>query len=361
MVAKDGKSSQDVRAVDLPLRNSIVARKDEHLDIVLQGLGRQDEVTTGFEKIRFSHCALPELALDEIDLSTNFLGKKLAAPLLISSMTGGPSRAERINTHLAEAAERLGIAFAVGSQRIAIESAGDAGLGRRLRQLAPTIPIYANFGAVQLAHGYGEKEAQAAVDMVAADALYLHLNPLQEALQPEGDRSWRGILERITRLARSLPVPIIAKEIGCGISGSIARRLIDAGVAAIDVAGASGTSWALVESERALSERDRAVARSFASWGIPTADAIRDVRAHCADAPLIGSGGIKDGITAAKALRIGADLAGIAAGTLEPALLSAEAVADHLNGVIDQLRIVCFCTGSGDLAALRNAALLDLR
>lgn len=359
MAAKDEQGPREMlRAIDQPLSNSIAARKDQHLDIVLQGLGRQDQVTTGFEKIRFAHCALPELALDEIDLSCAFLNKKLAAPLLISSMTGGPSRAERINTHLAEAAEMLGIAFAVGSQRIAIESAGDAGFGHRLRQLAPTIPIYANFGAVQLAHGFGEKEAGAIIDMIKADALYLHLNPLQEALQPEGDRDWRGILKAIAKLARALPVPIIAKEIGCGISGAIARRLVEAGIAAIDVAGAGGTSWALVESERALTERDRAVARSFASWGIPTTDAIRDVRAHCADIPLIGSGGIKDGIAAAKAIRVGADLAGIAAGTLEPALLSAEAVADHLAGVIDQLRIACFCTGSRDLAALRSAPLL---
>jgi isopentenyl-diphosphate delta-isomerase len=356
--AKDRDPRDKIRAVDPPSSNSIVARKDQHLDIVLQGLGRQDEVTTGFEKVRFSHCALPELALDEIDLSCSFLAKRFAAPLLISSMTGGPSRAERINTHLAEAAESLGIAFAVGSQRIAIESAGDAGFGRRLRQLAPRIPIYANFGAVQLAHGFDEKEARAVIDMIEADALYLHLNPLQEALQPEGDRDWRGILDAIARLARALPVAIIAKEIGCGISGVLARRLVDAGVAAIDVAGAGGTSWALVESERALTKRDRAVARSFASWGIPTADAIRDVRAHCAETALIGSGGVKDGITAAKAIRLGADLAGIAAGTLEPALISAEAVADHLNGVIDQLRIACFCTGSRDLDALRNAPLL---
>jgi isopentenyl-diphosphate delta-isomerase len=360
MAAKDHGASRDtLGSVDPPLSNSIALRKDQHLDIVLQGLGRQDEVTTGFEKIRFAHCALPELAVAEIDLSCSFLTKRLGAPLLISSMTGGPSRAERINTHLAEAAENLGIAFAVGSQRIAIESAGDAGFGRRLRQLAPTTPIYANFGAVQLAHGYGQGEAQAAIDMIEADALYLHLNPLQEALQPEGDRDWRGILAAIARLSRALPVPIIAKEIGCGISGAIARQLTDAGVAAIDVAGAGGTSWALVESERALSARDRAVARSFASWGIPTAAALRDVRAQCPGTPLIGSGGVKDGITAAKAIRLGADLVGIAAGTLEPALVSAEAVADHLDGVIDQLRIACFCTGSRDIAALRKAALLD--
>jgi isopentenyl-diphosphate Delta-isomerase len=356
---KDEKRRREkLRALDPPPSNSIAARKDQHLDIVLQGLGRQDQVTTGFEKIRFAHCALPELALDEIDLSCVFLNKKLAAPLLISSMTGGPSRAERINTHLAEAAETLGIAFAVGSQRIAIESAGDAGFGRRLRQLAPTIPIYANFGAVQLAHGFGEREARAVIEMVEADALYLHLNPLQEAVQPEGDRDWRGILDAIAKLARALPLPIIAKEIGCGISGAIARRLVEAGVAAIDVAGAGGTSWALVESERALTERDRAVARSFAGWGIPSADAICDVRAHCPEIPLIGSGGIKDGIAAAKAIRLGADIAGIAAGTLAPALISAEAVADHLAGVIDQLRIACFCTGSRDLAALQSAAVL---
>ena len=359
MAAKRSEPSRDqIRVADPPPSNSIAARKDQHLDIVLQGLGRQDEVTTGFEKMRFRHCALPEIALDQIDLSSTFLNKRLAAPLLISSMTGGPSRAERINTHLAEAAEQLGVAFAVGSQRIAIESAGDAGIGRRLRQLAPNIPIYANFGAVQLTHGFGQKQARAVIDMIEADALYLHLNPLQEALQPEGDRDWRGILDAIASLARALPAPIIAKEIGCGISGTLARRLVDAGVAAIDVAGAGGTSWALIESERALSERDQAVARSFASWGIPTADALRDVRAQCPGTPLIGSGGIKDGIAVAKAIRLGADLAGIAAGTLAPALVSADAVADHLNGVIDQLRIACFCTGSRDLDALRNAALL---
>ncbi|WP_083656401.1 type 2 isopentenyl-diphosphate Delta-isomerase [Mongoliimonas terrestris] len=335
------------------------ARKDDHLDIVLGGLAAPRGVETGFDAIRFAHAAAPELHLDAVDLSRDFLGRRLRAPLLISSMTGGPLRAAAINRHLAEAAQHLGIALAVGSQRVALESEAATGLTRALRRLAPDVPLLANLGAAQLVGGYGPDEARRAVDMIEADALIIHFNPLQEALQPEGDRDWRGVLHAVAALARALPVPLVAKEVGGGISGALARRLVDAGVPVIDVAGAGGTSWAAVEAERAVSPADRAVALAFAGWGIPTARAIADVRAACPTAVVIGSGGVRDGVDAAKAIRLGADLVGQAAGVLREATVSTEAVIDHMTVMIRQLAVACFCTGSADLAALAKAPLLE--
>ncbi|HYF23532.1 MAG TPA: type 2 isopentenyl-diphosphate Delta-isomerase [Caulobacteraceae bacterium] len=331
-------------------------RKDQHLDVVLAGLGAGSG-TTGFEAVRFDHVALPELDCDAIDLSADFLRRRLRAPLLISSMTGGPSRAEAINARLAEAAQALGIALGVGSQRVAIESDGAGGLDRSLRRRAPDVPILANLGAAQLNLGYGPDEARRAVEMIEADALIVHLNPLQEAVQPEGDRNWAGITDRLAALVRDLPVPVIVKETGAGISGAVARRLADVGVAGIDVAGAGGTNWALVEGARA-SEADMKLAAAFAGWGVPTARAITDVRAACPEVLLIGSGGVRDGVDAAKAIRLGADVVGQAAGVLNAALVSADAVVAHFETVIRQLRVACFCTGSKDLAALRMARLL---
>ncbi|MDB5473334.1 MAG: type 2 isopentenyl-diphosphate Delta-isomerase [Devosia sp.] len=331
-------------------------RKNEHLDLVLSGRGRT-RAGTGFDEIAFEHAALPELDMDEIDLSTMFVGKRINAPLLVSSMTGGPARAATINRNLALACNELGLPLAVGSQRIAIESADMAGLDHELRRLAPGIPLLANFGAAQLNLGFGRAEAERAVDMIGADALIIHLNPLQEAVQTEGNRNWRGLLHKIEALARVLPVPIIAKEVGAGISAPLARRLVDAGVGIIDVAGSGGTSWALVEAERAKTAEQAAIARAFADWGLPTAQAIRQVRLACPSATLIGSGGIRHGIDAAKAIRLGADLVAQAAGVLDAATHSAEAVTSHFSVFIAQLRIACFCTGSAHLAALRQAPL----
>ncbi|WP_206456138.1 type 2 isopentenyl-diphosphate Delta-isomerase [Aurantimonas marina] len=337
----------------------IEGRKGDHLDIVLAPALAARRAPNGFDRIVFEHVALPEIAFADIDLSTSFLGRRLKAPLLISSMTGGPERAARINAHLAEAAETLGLAFAVGSQRIALEGRGSGGLDRSLRVLAPNIPILGNIGAAQLALGYGPDEARRAVEMIAADALIVHLNPLQEAVQAGGDTDWHGVLTAIERLARALPVPLVVKEVGAGLSGRLARRLVDAGVAAIDVAGAGGTSWAAVEAERAGDAATRETALVFSDWGIATPRAIRDVRAACPDTLVIGSGGVRNGLDAAKAIRLGADLAGQAAASLASAEHSAEAVVAHFSEVIRQLRIACFCTGSADLAALRQAVLLD--
>lgn len=339
-----------------------VTRKSQHLDIVLRGEAGADRVTTGLEHVRFEHVALPELALGDIDLSTTFLNRQLGAPLLISSMTGGPERADGINRAIAEACQQLRIAFGVGSQRVALEGAGAAlargGFGRHLRDAAPDVPILANFGAAQLAEWNGADMARRAVDMIGADALIVHLNPLQEVVQPEGDRDWRGLLGKLSALQKTSPVPVVVKEVGAGISGSLARRLCDAGIGIIDVAGAGGTSWAAVEAERTANDVARRIAAPFRDWGIPTAQAIRDVRATCPSATIIASGGLKDGLDVARSIRLGADLGAFAGGILEAALQGGEALAERMTIVVEQLRIACFCTGSRTLAELRSARLV---
>ena len=244
------------------------------------------------DDIAFVHCALPELDLADIDLSVDFLGKRLAAPVLVSSMTGGPERSLHLNCAIAEACNAMGMAFGVGSQRIALEGNESEGLGPELRRLAPDVPIYANFGAAQLRQWDGVAMARRAVEMIAADALIIHLNPLQEAVQSGGDSNWTGIRNAIAELCRECEFPIICKEVGAGISGQVARQLLDAGVGAIDVAGLGGTSWAGVEAERAIDAEQRQIADAFRTWGIPTATAIADVRAACPETPLIASGGI---------------------------------------------------------------------
>lgn len=336
--------------------SELVERKNDHLDIVLDPARALVTSRTGFEDYHFQHCALPELDLNQVDLSTRLLGMPLRAPLLVSSMTGGALRAARINHHLMEAAQELGIALAVGSQRVAIEAGLDHGLTRDLRRRGPDVPLLANVGAAQLRAG-GVVLAQSAVDMISANALIVHLNPLQEAVQAGGDRDWRGVLQAIGAVARALSVPVVVKEVGAGLSPEVARRLVEAGVAVIDIAGAGGTSWAAVEGERARDAQDRAVAMAFSGWGIPTAQALQDVRQSLPDTPLIASGGIRDGVDAAKAIRLGADVVGQAASVLSSALQSSEAVVAHFHTVIRQLRIACFCTGSADLAGLRLAGL----
>ena len=335
----------------------LTQRKNDHLDIVLDPARALKKRGTGFAEWRFEHCAMPELHLDAIDLSTALFGRALRAPLLISSMTGGASRAREINRHLA-AAQALGLAMGVGSQRVALESEDNWGLTRELRRAAPDIPLLANLGAAQIAAPHGIDYARRAVDMIEADALIIHLNPLQEALQSGGDRDWRGVLTAIARTVNALPVPVVVKEVGAGISVPVARQLADAGVAMLDVAGSGGTSWAAVEGERAATPHARAVAMAFADWGIPTAQALRDLHQALPQMPLIASGGVSDGIDVARAIALGATLAGQAAGVLGSATASADAVIAHFQIIIEQLRVACFCTGSGSLHALRQATLV---
>jgi isopentenyl-diphosphate delta-isomerase len=331
-------------------------RKREHIETVLNADVGAKGVTTGFERFFFEHRALPELHLDEIDLSLSLFGRRLAAPLLISSMTGGTPKARDINRRLAEAAQALGIAMGLGSQRAAIERAELADTFR-VRDVAPDVLLFANIGAAQLNLGYGVDQARRAVEMIEADALFLHLNPLQEAVQAGGDRDWRGLAEKIAALAPKLGVPVVVKEVGNGISAEVAKALAGCGIAGIDVAGAGGTSWSEVEAHRAADPFQRRVAHSFAGWGIPTALALNEVRRAVPALPVFASGGLRSGIDIAKAIRLGATLCGAAAPVLGTATETAAAVRDRMAGLIAELRIAAFCTGSADLAQLRRATL----
>lgn len=336
----------------------IATRKADHLAIIAAGRGRQHRRGTGFDDVHFDHVALPELDFDAIDTSTSLFGRSLSAPLLVSAMTGGPAEAGPINAAIAEACQALRLPLAVGSQRIALEGRGDAGL-RGLRRLAPDVPILANLGAVQLNCGLGQNDCLRAVEMLQADALILHLNPLQEAIQPGGDRNFARLLNRIAAVCAALPVPVGVKEVGAGLSAQVGLRLIDAGVSLIDVAGLGGTSWARVEGERGDAAL-RDLAAPFADWGIPTAQAVAEMAAVMRPGRvLVASGGVRDGLDVARAIRLGADLAGQAAGALPAARQGGETLARHLGQVIMQLRIAMFCTGSPDLAALRRARLLE--
>ncbi|ELS01535.1 isopentenyl-diphosphate delta-isomerase [Xenococcus sp. PCC 7305] len=329
-------------------------RKADHLRICLEEDVQFNLVTNGLEKYRFTHNCLPEINLEDVDLQTTFLGKKLNAPLLISSMTGGTEQAKLINYRLAEAAQNHRLAMGVGSQRIAVEKP-DTAPSFAIRDLAPDALLFANLGAVQLNYTYGLEQCLQAVEILEADALILHLNPLQECIQPRGDVNFKGLLDKIHLLCEQISVPVIAKEVGNGISGVMAQKLISAGVAAIDVAGAGGTSWAKVESERAENYVQRRLGRTFADWGIPTADCLIQTREQNRDIPLIASGGLRNGLEVAKAIALGADLAGLAFPFLQAASESTTALEELIQLLLSEIKTVLFCTGNADLASLRSS------
>lgn len=325
-------------------------RKAEHIDLALED--RIQLHANFFEDYYFDHQALPELNLAEVELGTTFLGKELRAPLLISCMTGGTDEATRINRNLALAAEECGIAVGVGSQRKAIEDP-ETTATFQMRDLAPTVPLLANLGAVQLNYGFGLDECRAAVEMIQADALVFHLNPLQEALQPEGQGDFTGLIDRMGEIAVRLEVPVIAKEIGCGLAGETAARLREVGIEIVDTAGLGGTSWARIEASRA-SEPE--LGELFANWGVATPRSIRELRA-VGGLTVIGSGGVRSGLDAAKAIALGADLVGLAQPFLEAANVSAERAVERCLRISRELRISMFCAGARDLAALQDVEL----
>ena len=332
-------------------------RKQEHLNIALHEDVEFKKVSTGFDDYQFIHQALPEIDLDSVDLSTNLFGKKLKAPLIISGMVGGIEEARRINHNLAQAAQALGMAMGVGSQRCAIDDATTAS-SYQVRSVAPDILLFANLGAIQLNNGYGIDKCRRSVDMIEADALVLHLNPLQEALQPGGNTNFSGLLNKIERLCHELPVPVIAKEVGCGISDEVAGKLASVGVAGVDISGAGGTSWSEVERYRTHTQIGNNIAAGFASWGIPTAESIRRVQRGAAGLTLIASGGLRTGLDVAKAIAMGADAAGVAAPLLKAANESAGSVIAALREIIEGLRISMFCIGASCLMELKNSPLL---
>jgi len=331
-------------------------RKADHLRINLDN-DVSSSLTTGLEHYRFVHQAVPELDLAAVDTTTTLLGKTLRAPLLISSMTGGTEQAREINRRLARAAQARGIAMGLGSQRAAIQRPELADTFR-VRDVAPDILLLANLGAVQLNYGYDVEHCRKAVEMIGADALILHLNPLQEALQPEGNSNFSGLLRKIEAVCRMLNVPVVVKEVGWGISEQAARQLAEAGVSAIDVAGGGGTSWSEVEKRRMTAPAQRRVAARFRGWGLPTAESILMARRGAPHLPLIASGGLRDGIDVAKCVALGARAAGIARPFLKAAAMSAEAADEAVAEIITELRVAMFAAGAGNIATLRQTPLM---
>lgn len=350
--------SPSVSPVDLAGAAQTQSRKADHIRICLDDRSQCQTATTGLEQYQFRHCALPDLNYSEIDLTTPFLGKSLGAPLLISSMTGGTAQAQQINRRLAQLAQHYGLAMGVGSQRVAVENPELMGTFD-VRAIAPDILLFANLGAVQLNYRYGLDECRRLVEGLGADALILHLNPLQECIQPNGDTNFRGLLAKVEQLCAQLPVPVIAKEVGNGISGQMAQHLIEVGVGAIDVAGAGGTSWAKVEAERAQTSLQRQLGLAFAEWGLPTADCLVAVRQRHGAIPLIASGGIRTGIEVAKAIALGADLVGLARPFLQAACTSEQALVDQTELLLAELKTVLFCTDCDRPQALRQPGVLQ--
>jgi isopentenyl-diphosphate delta-isomerase len=274
-------------------------------------------------------------------------------------MTGGTSEAGKINHLLAQAAQATGIAMGLGSQRAAVEASDLAGT-YQVRSIAPDILLFANLGAVQLNYGYGIEQCQRAIDMIGADALILHFNALQEAVQPEGQTRFSGLLGKIEKICRTVSVPVIAKEVGWGFSELDARLLADAGVAAIDVAGAGGTSWTQVEMHRAQDEYQARLAGAFLEWGIPTADAIGNVRRAAPELLVFASGGVRDGLDIAKCVALGASLGGLASPFLKAAAESLEAICGEIRLLQRQFQVTMFAAGARDLAQLRTIELREV-
>jgi len=331
-------------------------RKKEHLELCLDTDSVTNSSGTGLDRYRFLHNALPDLDIAELDLSTTFLGKPIKAPILISSMTGGFDLARKINRNLAAAAQELGLAMGVGSQRVALEEPAVAD-SFQVRDVAPDILLLSNLGAVQLNYGYTVDHCRRAVEMIHADALILHLNVLQEAVQPEGNRNFKGLTEKIANICRNLDLPVVAKEVGNGISAEVAVKLKGAGVAAIDVAGKGGTSWYSVEAQRAAKE-GKPAETTFANWGIPTEEALVAVRQAVPDLQIVASGGIRSGLDIAKSIALGADLAAFGQPLLASALESSDKVIEFLGGIIYEIKVAMLCVGAPDLTALKKIKLV---
>ncbi len=336
---------------------SIEDRKADHIRINLERNVQFPHLTTGLERYRFVHQALPELNLSEINTQVTLFGKTISAPILISSMTGGTELALKINRNLAEAAQTHKIALGLGSQRAGIRNP-EVAYTYKVRDVAPDVLLFGNLGAVQFNYGYGLDECRRAVEMIGADALILHFNVLQEAVQPEGDTNFAGLLPKVEAVCRLLEVPVIAKEVGWGFSEKNVRDLANAGVSAIDVAGSGGTSWSEVEYHRAPNDFHARVAAAFADWGIPTSEAVRYAVTGAPHLPVFASGGLKDGIDIAKSIALGATLGGLAGAFLKAADVSVEAVDQLIRELNAQLRIAMLCSGAETIADLQRTPLL---
>ena len=335
-----------------------ISRKADHLRINVERDVTGKGIDNGFGAYAFVHNALPEIDFDEVDAGTTLFGRKLSAPILISCMTGGTKEAAAINQRLARVAAKHGFAMGLGSGRALLEHP-ETHPHFDVRRLAPETLLFVNFGAVQLNRGYGVDDCRRLVETLNADVLVLHLNPLQEAIQPEGDRNFRGLLGKIERLCAAIAVPVVVKEVGWGLAADVVSKLAQAGVAGVDVAGAGGTSWSEVERHR-ISEPWRVqVAAAFAGWGIPSAEALRQARDAAPDLPVIASGGIHDGLEIAKALGMGADAVGIAGPFLRAADAGMERADAFARTLVEVLRVAMFGVGAATIAELRGTPRLQ--
>jgi len=338
------------------LDDVIGERKADHIEVCLKEDVQSKKVSTGFEEIHLVHRAIPEIEREKVDLSTTVFGYKFSAPVFVGAMTGGTAKASKINAALAEAVEELGIGMGVGSQRIAIDNPKVAHSFSVVREKAPTAFIIANIGGPQLVGKYGVKEAKKAVEMVKANALAVHLNALQEAVQPEGDTNYSNLLHKIGKLAQELDVPVVVKETGAGICAEDAAMLAAEGVAGIDVAGVGGTSWAAVEYYRAKGGKDgfsQRLGETFWDWGIPTAASLVEA-VQSVDVPVIASGGIRNGIDVTKALALGASLASATYPFLGPATNGSEDVKKALQLMVGEVRNAMFLVGADSIRKLQK-------
>ncbi|HEX9308265.1 MAG TPA: type 2 isopentenyl-diphosphate Delta-isomerase [Anaeromyxobacter sp.] len=337
-------------------------RKDSHLDLALHGdVEFPQGDANGFGAFRFDHDALPEVDAEALDTRTTLLGKPLAAPLVVAAMTGGTARGAEMNRRLALAAARCGVALALGSQRKMLDDPA-VGATFAARAWAPDLPLLlANLGAVQLNYGVEAGEVRRLVAQVGADALELHLNPLQEAIQPGGDTRFSGLLARIRAIAPEVGVPVLLKEVGSGISETTALKIRELPVAGVETAGVGGTSWSRIESLRTADGVKRAVGERFTRWGIPTAESVAICRRVLGGRVVIASGGIRHGIEVAKAIALGADAAAIALPILRAAASSVDDAVETISRVIAELRTVMFLTGARTVADLRTRRLVRAR
>lgn len=336
--------------------SEIIRRKQDHLDLSLDQGSQIASVRRRLSDYHLPHRALPELDMEAVNTSVSLLGKTLQAPFLIASMTGGLASGSKINRHLAEAAQALGLGMGLGSQRVTLEHPETLD-SFQVRAVAPDILLLANLGAVQLNLGYGVSECKHAVSSVGADGLYLHFNSLQEAVQAGGDTAFAGLSERLSTLIPQLPFPVLAKECGNGIDGESAKALVKAGVKGLEVSGHGGTSWGWIEAQRHPDARLQRLGKTFAQWGTPTPWAIQQCRQASPEGLVIASGGVRSGLDAAIAIALGADAVSIAQPLLKPALESTQAVIDELETWILELKIAMFCAGVKDLAGLRTVNL----
>lgn len=360
----EGKSRPSHQEGNREVDRSVAGRKVEHLRAIVEDPAIE-RAATGFDQIALTHRALPEINLDQVDTRTEFLGKPLSFPLLISSMTGGSgTEINRINRNLAEAAEATGVAMAVGSQRVMFTSP-DARTSFELRQFAPTAPLIGNIGAVQLNKGLTARHCAEAIEILGADALYLHLNPLQEAVQPEGDREFGQLSSVISDLLPQLPVPVMLKEVGSGLSAADVALALRAGIRHFDVAGRGGTSWSRIEYHR-RHEDDDDLGLVFQDWGLTTVESLLEASDILAQNPdpttLIASGGIRNGIDMVKCMILGADICGVAAPFLTAAQESSAAVVKKIDRLRREFQTAMFLLGCKDISILtRNTSLIRSR